>query len=128
MPTEQMDLSPDRIEYAYGLCMRAQMCRWQEFADTGYRAALDKNPNLLKALEKGAEEVGRLSEEQTGQTRRQASRGYKDTKEHTEAQLWREAYRLADEGRPIRNLEWIYGAAAWLAGLVPMSSRPVSMQ
>ena len=38
--------------------------------------------------------------------------------EHTESQMWREAYRLCDEGNPIQNFEWIYGAAAVLCGYV----------
>jgi hypothetical protein len=38
--------------------------------------------------------------------------------ETTETQLWRESYRLMDEGRPIRNFEWLYLAGMYLAGHV----------
>ena len=36
----------------------------------------------------------------------------------TETQLWREAYRMVDEGKAkdVPHLKWIYGAAAFLCG------------
>lgn len=110
-------LTDARIEEAYRQCRLAQEQRRQNFADTGWRAALARDAKLLKALEKGAESVTRLTEAQYGQT----MRGMDADEYHyqhgtTEAQLWREAYRLCDEGQPIRNFEWIYGAAAWLCG------------
>jgi hypothetical protein len=38
--------------------------------------------------------------------------------ETTETQLWREAYRLMDEGKPIPNFAWMYLAGAYLAGFI----------
>lgn len=110
--------SDERIEYAYGLASRAQIERWQWFADVGMRAARARDPKLLRALEACAESTERLSEQQTGRTRRDIDVEYGLTKGHTEAQMYREAYRLCDEGNPIQNFEWIYGAAAWLCGYV----------
>jgi hypothetical protein len=114
-------VTPGRVEYAYGLAMKAQTGRRQAFADAGWRAALARDPKLLLALEKGAEVVEKLQEQQFGRTMRTA--GEEDKHKYkagtTEAQLWREAYRLCDEGTPIRNFEWIYGAAAWLCGFNP---------
>lgn len=111
-------LSPDRVEYAYGLAIRAQESQWQHFADQGWRAALARDEKLLIALEKMSEYTLKLSEEQMGQTRRSIGTPHAHTREHTEHQLCREAYKLCDEGRPIRNFEWIYGAAAWLCGYI----------
>ena len=108
-------ITPARVEYAYGLVQQAQVMGRQSWADTGMRAARARDPKLLKALEKGAEIIGKMSEAQMGQTRR-STEIFSHTKEHTVSQLWREAYRLADEGKPIENLCWIYAAAAWLCG------------
>jgi hypothetical protein len=36
--------------------------------------------------------------------------------EATEYQLWREAYKAMDEGRPMQHFQWIYGAAALMLG------------
>jgi hypothetical protein len=109
-------LSPQRIEYAHGLAQKYQALGRQSFADAGWRAARARDPKLLKALEAGAEILDKLTEEQFGRTMRDPSALYGETKGTTEQQLWREAYRLCDEGNPIRNFEWIYGAAAWLCG------------
>lgn len=109
-------ITPHRVEWAYGLAQQAQAERKQWFADTGMRAARARDPKLLKALEKAAEIMGKLSEAQMGQTRRESTIRFDHTKEHTESQLFREAYRLCDEGNPIYQLQWIYGAAAWMCG------------
>ena len=110
-------LSIQRIEWAHGRAWRAQEQQRQNVADVGWRAAIARDPRLLKTLEIGAEKIGKLSENQTGRTRRSADK-FAESVEHTEFQLWREAYRLWDEGKPIRNFEWIYGAAAILCGYV----------
>jgi hypothetical protein len=119
MPIEfEVFITPVVVEEAYRRCRQAQAQRNQNFADTGWRAARARDPKLLKALEVGAEAVEKLSEEQFGRTMRMADS--KDRHKYqggtVEAQLWREAYRLCDEGNPIRNFEWIYGAAAWICG------------
>jgi hypothetical protein len=56
-----------------------------------------------------------MDENQRGRTRR-ATDHFSEQGETTETQLFREAYRMADQGTPIVNLKWIYGAAAWLCG------------
>jgi hypothetical protein len=109
--------SPERVEWAYRMACRAQKEQRQRLADIAMRAAHARDPKLLKALEKGAEIVTRMDEEQRGRTRR-SSEFLSEQGETTETQLWREAYRLMDEGRPIRNFEWIYVAGAYLAGFV----------
>jgi hypothetical protein len=111
-------LTPGRVEHAYSLAIKAQHNRRQSFADTGWRAAKARDPKLLKALEKGAEILAKLSENQFGRTMRTA--GEDDKHQYkggtTEEQLWRNAYTTCDNGTPEQNYEWIYGAAAWLCG------------
>lgn len=109
-------ITPERVEHAHALAVKAQAQQRQGFARTGWRAAQARDPKLLKALEKGAEILDKMTEAQFGRTMRSVNASYGETKGTTEAQLWREAYRLCDEGNPIQNFEWIYGAAAWLCG------------
>ena len=109
-------LSSEKIEYAYGRCIQAQHQQNQSFADTGYRAALAKDRKLLIALEKMAESTGKLQEDQMGRLMRSPDATHIESRGTTQHQLCREAFKLCDEGRPIRNFEWIYGAAAWLCG------------
>ena len=110
------ELTPEKVEYAYGMACRAQEMRNQSFADTGYRAALKRDPKLLVALEVMAEETGAVQERQIGRLMRDPASTYAESRGTTEHQLCREAYRMVDEGTPIRNFEWIYGAAAYLCG------------
>lgn len=120
-PRIEIDIDGEKIEYAYGLAQRMQTERKQAFADVGWRAALARDEKMLKVMEKAAEYVSALAEDQRGRTRRSAAAtggNYADTAEFTEVAMWREAYRLMDEGNPIRNFEWVYGAAAWLCGYV----------
>jgi hypothetical protein len=109
-------LSAERIEHAYGLAVRMQHRGMQGFADTGYRAALARDPKLLRALEKMAEHTGAMQDAQIGRLMRSPDATYGESRGTTVHQLCRESYKLCDEGNPIRNFEWIYGAAAWLCG------------
>lgn len=103
------------VEWAFGRAIEAQRTRRQSIADIGMRAAFARDAKLLLVLEKATEVLVKMEEEQVGRTRRTASR-YADTVELTEVALWRKAYEFADKGEPLRQLEWIYGAAALLAG------------
>lgn len=85
----------------------------------GIRAAKARDPKLLLALEKAAEVMDKASEEQMGRTRRDPGTSFAQRREHTETQMWREAYRLAADGNPNDVYGWIYAAAARLAGLIP---------
>ena len=108
-------ITPELVEAAYRTAIRMQQARALWWAEVGWKAAQQRDPKLLKALEKAAETVTRMDEEQRGRTRRHAQYLSEQT-ETTETQLFREAYRLMDEGRPIEHLQWIYGAGAWLCG------------
>lgn len=108
-------ITPERVEYAYGLAMKKQQLRAEWWADVGWKAAQARDPKLLKALERAAEIVSKMDEAQRGRTRR-ATEHFSQQGETTETQLFREAFRMADEGTPVINLKWIYGAGAWLCG------------
>ena len=110
------ECTPERVEYAYGLAIKNQHLRNQSFADIGYRAAVARDPKLLKALERMAEVTGAMQEKQMGQAMRGIGTSYAESRGTTEHQLCREAYRMCDQGTPLRNFEWVYGAAAWLCG------------
>lgn len=101
------------VEAAYTLGTRCQQARRQSFADTGLRAARARDPKLLKALEKGAEVLRALSERQLGASYTTSTGVRVDA---TEYNLWKAACECVDKGEPIKNLEWIYGMAAWLCG------------
>jgi len=105
------------VEWAYRRASEAQRLRQQSIANAGMRAARVRDPKLLLALEKATEVLVRMEEQQVGRTRRTSS-NYADTVELTEVALWRKAYEFADKGEPLAQLEWIYGAAALLAGFV----------
>lgn len=108
-------INPETVERAYARAIVAQRVGNQPFANTGMRAARARDAKILLALERGAEVLARMAEEQHGQTRRTSSR-FADTVELTEPALWRKAYEFADKGEPLPQFEWIYGAAAVLAG------------
>lgn len=109
--------SPERVEWAYRMAMRAQREGKQRYAERAMELALKRNAVLLKSMEKGAEIVAKMDEDQRGRTRRSAENLAEQT-ETTETQLWRESYRLMDEGRPIRNFEWMYLAGMYLGGFI----------
>lgn len=108
-------INPETVERAYARAVYAQRVGNQAFANTGMRAARARDPKLLLALEKGAETLDQMQEHQHGRTRRSSST-FAHTVELTEVALWRKAYEFADKGEPLAQLEWIYGAAAVLAG------------
>ena len=109
-------LTRGRVEYAYGRAIKARDDRQQGFADTGYRAAVGRDPKLLIALEAMAELTGQMQDEQMGRVMRSPDATFGETKGTTVHQLCRESFRMVDQGTPIRNFEWIYGAAAFLCG------------
>lgn len=105
------------VERAHQRMSRAQRLRQQTFANKGWRAANARDARLLKALEGGAEVLQAIQERQHGRTMRDPGTIYAHRVDLTEFSMWREAYKMCDEGRPVRAFEWIYGAAAELAGL-----------
>jgi hypothetical protein len=86
-------------------------------AERGLRIARDRHPLMMLALEKIAEQLDALGEAQYGETRRSASATFAEKREVTVVQMWKEAYRLADEGIPDQQFGHYYAAAASFAGI-----------
>ena len=105
-----------RVEEAHRRAQLNMDRRNQNFANTGWRAAEARDDRMLKVLEIAANLMDKEQDNQLGRTMRDPGASHAETKGTTEVQMWKEAYRLMDEGNPIRNFEWIYGAAAWLCG------------
>lgn len=106
------------VEEAYRRAKRAQMSRRQSMADIGLRAALHRDPKMLRTLEEASEILRQMSEEQLGVHGMEVGGSLRV--EATEYQMWRNAYSAADEGlgiEALRPYEWIYAGAAWLCGL-----------
>lgn len=110
-------INRNTVEWAFGRAQEAQQRRQQHIADAGMRAARARDPRMLLVLEKATEILDRMQEEQVGRLRRTSSK-FSDRVELTEVALWRKAYEFCDKGEPLPHLEWIYGAAAILAGFV----------
>jgi hypothetical protein len=106
-------INESSVEWAHGRAQTAQRQGMVNFAASGMRAARARDPHLLKALEGGAEVLTKMNDRQLGPHFRVGHHRV----DSTEVQMWREAFRLCDEGEPLINLQWIYGAAALLAGL-----------
>jgi len=104
------------VETAHGRACDAMKAGDEAFRMKGMRAARARSARLLKALEGGAEVMHRIAERQMGRTTRSLDTQFSHRTWPTEASLWKEAYRLCDEGKPIEQLSWVYGAAAELAG------------
>ena len=109
-------ITPERVEYAYGLAQKYQALGHQTFAAVGWRAARAGDVKLLKVLELSAEILDKMTDDQYGRTMRSVNASFGETKGTTEAQMWKNAYTTMDNGTPEQNYEWIYGAAAWLCG------------
>ena len=109
-------LTRERIEYAYALAVKMRDARNHGFANTGFRAAKARDRKLLIALEAMAETTGQMQEEQIGRLMRSPDATFGESRGTTEHQLCREAYRMCDQGTPLENFCWVYGAAAWMCG------------
>ncbi len=116
-------LTPERVEWAHREANKAHERGRQAFAAVGLKAAKRRDDRMLKVLDISANILHQMSEDQMGRTRRAAVNSednFRMSAEHTEYAMWREAYRLMDEGidpaTKVHPLEWIYGAAALLCG------------
>ena len=108
----------DTVEESYRRAKKAQMRNTygsHRYSDLAFTHAQNRDPLILKALEKASNVMQQIWEEQLGEYSRQSSTPFSHTKKPVEVQMWQEAYRLADEGQAIRNFCWIYYAAYELA-------------
>jgi hypothetical protein len=105
------------VEDAYRMGKIAQRDGNARFVLVGRRAAKARDPKLLLALQKGAAVLQKMTEEQAGQ------HGFDvggQRVQHTEFQIWKNAYAAVDAGRSEDERQYMhfYGMAALLAGLV----------
>jgi|TARA_R110002012_G_scaffold107847_5_gene250034 hypothetical protein len=110
------EITAESVEWAYARACKAQRQHEEGIPETGMRAARNRDPLLLKCLERAAEVVTAMQESQIGRYRRDPGTQFSHTVELTEVSLWRQSYEFADKGEPLENFRWIYGAAAVLAG------------
>jgi hypothetical protein len=105
------------VERAHQMAIQYQKGQRLSMCEIGNKLARAQHPKLLAALDKAAEVMESVSEEQSGRMRRDPSTPAAYRTYPTEAALWREAYKMADSGIKAEQFGWIYGAAAWLAGM-----------
>ncbi len=101
------------VEQAYAEVMRARERGVDRYVVIGRRAANARDPKLLTVLERGAVILQQISEEQAG------PHGFDVggiRVQHTEFQMWRNAYLAVDKRVREDHYEFIYAMAALLAG------------
>lgn len=108
-----------RIENAYGVAIRKQEAREWSWAIPAMRAARDKSPRMMHALEKCALAMDKWADEQRSDLEAKAEELGHERLEHTESQMFREAYRMAAEDKydTMEPFLWIYGAVGVLVGI-----------
>jgi hypothetical protein len=109
--------SPERVEWAYGMAIKKQEENDWNWVLPGFRAAKDRAPKMMMALERCAEVMHQMQEAQALSTRRSAET-FAEQQEFTEYQMFREAFKMADEGhhQTMKHFVWIYGAVGLLCG------------
>jgi hypothetical protein len=118
-------INASTVETVYGLCIKMQEQAYkgneserriaESFAQRGMRAVRSRDRLTLITLEKATEIMLQLSNDQFGEYRYREDIPESHRIEPTEVQMWREAYKMADQGTPLENFKWIYGAAVKLA-------------
>ena len=104
--------------FAYAKQLGGRPSQARSAVEQGLRIARARDPKLLVWLERAAEVLERQHENQRGQTRRSTS-DFTQKFEPQVVQMWREAYRTADQGSPAAPFGYIYAAAGTFAGLIP---------
>lgn len=90
-------------------------------AAAGLRAAKARDPRLMLALERCAEVIDKMAEEQSGQTRRQETQlrtDWASTRNPSEVNFFRGAYTAALEGQVPDAFGYLYAAVAEFAGII----------
>lgn len=85
------------------------------------RAVKARDPKVMTVLDKGAEILAAMAEDQYGRTNRTSQDVWRAPP--TEFQIWREAYRLADEGTAFAdndqsNFIEVYTSVCLFAGVI----------
>ena len=103
--------------YAFNRARKEQAEGNYAWANIGMRAAKARDPKLLKALDLAANAMYAEEERQRGHSMRTTDI-HAEARYSTYTQMWRESYRMVDEGKAgeVPHLMWMYGAGAFLAG------------
>lgn len=103
--------------YAFNRARKEQAEGNYAWANIGMRAAKARDPKLLKALDLAANAMYAEEERQRGHSMRTTD-VHAEARYSTYTQMWRESYRMVDEGKAgeVPHLMWMYGAGAFLAG------------
>ena len=118
MPNIEIDFITFRsVEYAHKRAIQEQANCNEAFAEIGMRCAINRDPKLLLALEKATECLIQQEHNQRAHSMLTAD-NENERRYTTETQMWREAYRMVDEGKAVQvpHLKWIYAAGAFLCG------------
>ena len=112
------NISYAKVEESFKICVHAQQIRDQKFAHVGWNAAQQGSATLLRVMEHAAEIMRKEDDNQRGTARHSADTYGESLDYTTETQMFVKAYETLDRGTPEEALMWIYGAGAWLAGMV----------
>jgi len=87
----------------------------ETFAHRGLNAAKKRDKRMMVVLERATAIIQKTVNDQVGQYQQRSDIPFSHQVDPTELQMWREAYKMADQGQALANFQWIYGCAAWLA-------------
>jgi putative protein kinase ArgK-like GTPase of G3E family len=107
-----------RIENAYSIALKKQEQKEWSWPVAATRAAQAGDPKMLMALERCASAMDAWQDEQKSDLERKRRELGHERMEFTEAQMFREAYVMADKGKvdTMEHFTWIYGAVGLLCG------------
>ncbi len=111
-------LNRQTVENAYRRAkyMQENPCeKADRYAQRGMRCARARDSKLLYVLEKATEIIYNQYLEQLGEYVQREDIPENHKVIPTEVQMWRESYKMVDQGTPIENFKWIYGCATELA-------------
>lgn len=104
------------VEQIYRRAMNGSQAGAASIVNKGFRAAKARDPYLMWGLEKCAEMMDQMAEEQRGRTRRSADKAC-DRVESTETAIFKLAFEHADKGDALVHYGWIYGAIGEYLGI-----------
>lgn len=115
LPTYITDAKDAEAVHAVSVIFSELRCN--RIATYGMRAVRDKDVKVMACLQQQADRMHHVVEAQVGQTNRSGSRSI----EQTELGLWRSAFESAErDEEPNLAFVWLYAAAAWRAGKLPL--------
>jgi len=118
--TSRANITRQTVERIYRRANELQQRQVAHMSEKGMRVARAQHPVLLRTLEACAEQMEKIEENQRGRTQRMARDNNRARSQETS--IFREAFRLADEGKPFEVYAFIYGAVAEYAGIIERAS------